>query len=232
MKDLIITVDGHSSCGKSTLAQDIAQALNYLYVDSGAMYRAITLYLIRYGAISSHYIDYEKIKQLLDDIDIRFTYNPEKGVSETLLNHENVEQAIRSMEVNTHVSTISKIKAVREKLVEMQKTLGTDRRLVMDGRDIGTVVFPDADIKIFLTADLEIRAQRRYEELLAKQGYADFEEIRANLEQRDYVDAHREESPLIQPKDAFVLDNSHLNRQQQLRTVLNWIYESQQFDEG
>jgi cytidylate kinase len=223
MPDLIIAVDGHASCGKSTLAKDIAHAMNYTYVDSGAMYRAVTLFLIRHNAISKEFLHSSELRSLLDHIHIHFEYDPDTGTSHTVLNDEPVDYELRSMEVNKLVSEVSTIKEVRNKLVELQQRIGKNKRIVMDGRDIGTVVFPDADIKIFLTASLETRAQRRYQELQEKGIPGTIKEIKQNLETRDYIDSHREESPLRKPDDAFVIDNSNLSRQQQLNKVLELI---------
>jgi cytidylate kinase len=219
-KHLIITVDGHSSCGKSTLAKDIAQAMGYIYIDSGAMYRAVTLYLLRHHAIIDNTIDQQKLNVLLDSISITFHYNTKTESSETILNNENVEQEIRSMEVNNHVSPVSKIKSVRTKLVELQRKMGKNKQIVMDGRDIGSVVFPNADLKIFLTADIETRAQRRFDELQNKNIRADFNEVKENLITRDHIDSTRTESPLIKSDDAVTIDNSGITREQQLEKVM------------
>ncbi len=220
---LIITVDGHSSCGKSTLAKDIAKAMEYVYIDSGAMYRAVTLYLLRHHAITEHAIDEQKLDALLDSISIKFRYDADKGTSETMLNNENVEDEIRDMKVNMHVSNVSKIKPVRTKLVELQREMGKTKRIVMDGRDIGSVVFPRADMKFFLTADIETRAQRRFDELQQKESKADFNEVKENLITRDQIDSSRTESPLIKPNDAVVIDNSNLSRAEQLEEAMEII---------
>ncbi len=220
---LIITVDGHSSCGKSTLAKDIAKAMEYVYIDSGAMYRAVTLYLLRHHAITEYTIDQQKLDAFLDSISIKFRYDADKGTSEAILNNENVEDEIRSMEINRLVSNVSKIKSVRTKLVELQREMGKTKQIVMDGRDIGSVVFPCADMKFFLTADIETRAQRRFDELQQKGSKADFNEVKENLITRDQIDSTRTESPLIKPDDAVVIDNSNLSRAEQLKEAMEII---------
>ncbi len=220
---LIITVDGHSSCGKSTLAKDIAKAMEYVYIDSGAMYRAVTLYLLRHHAITEHAINQQKLGALLDSISIKFHYDADKGTSETILNDENVEDEIRNMEVNRHVSNVSKIKSVRTKLVELQREMGKTKQIVMDGRDIGSVVFPCADMKFFLTADIETRAQRRFDELQQKGSKANFNEVKENLITRDQIDSTRTESPLIKPNNAVIIDNSNLSRAEQLKEAIEII---------
>ncbi len=206
-RKLIIAVDGYSSCGKSTFAKAIAKELNYFFIDSGAMYRAVTLFCIRKGYIDKSMVKEKEITESMADIYIRFRYNPDIGQYETYLNGENVEAEIRQVEVSSMVSIISKIRAVRERLVEMQREIGIMKGIVMDGRDIGTVVFPDADIKIFMTASEEIRAERRYKELQEKGIKVEFKDVLNNISERDTIDAGREIIPLKKAEDAYVLDN-------------------------
>lgn len=211
MKKIVIAIDGYSSCGKSTMAKDLAREVGYIYVDTGAMYRAVTLFAMRNGVFDAEgNIDEARLKALLPDVKLTFKLNSETKLPEVCLNGECVERDIRTLEVSQHVSPIAALPFVREKLVEQQQAMGKEKGIVMDGRDIGTVVFPDAELKIFVTASAEIRAQRRFKELEAKGMPADFDEILQNVEQRDYIDTHRETSPLRQADDALVLDNSHL----------------------
>ena len=211
MKKITIAIDGYSSCGKSTMAKDLAREVGYIYVDTGAMYRAVTLFAMRNGVFDADdNIDEARLKALLPDVKLTFKLNSETKLPEVCLNGECVERDIRTLEVSQHVSPIAALPFVREKLVEQQQAMGKEKGIVMDGRDIGTVVFPDAELKIFVTASAEIRAQRRFKELEAKGMPANFEEILQNVEQRDYIDTHRETSPLRQADDALVLDNSHL----------------------
>ena len=211
MKKITIAIDGYSSCGKSTMAKDLAREVGYIYVDTGAMYRAVTLFAMRNGVFDADdYIDDARLKALLPDVKLTFKLNSETKLPEVCLNGECVERDIRTLEVSQHVSPIAALPFVREKLVEQQQAMGKEKGIVMDGRDIGTVVFPDAELKIFVTASAEIRAQRRFKELEAKGMPANFDEILQNVEQRDYIDTHRETSPLRQADDALVLDNSHL----------------------
>lgn len=211
MKKITIAIDGYSSCGKSTMAKDLACEVGYIYVDTGAMYRAVTLFAMRNGVFDADdNIDEARLKALLPDVKLTFKLNSETKLPEVCLNGECVERDIRTLEVSQHVSPIAALPFVREKLVEQQQAMGKEKGIVMDGRDIGTVVFPDAELKIFVTASAEIRAQRRFKELEAKGMPADFDEILQNVEQRDYIDTHRETSPLRQADDALVLDNSHL----------------------
>ena len=211
MKKIVIAIDGYSSCGKSTMAKDLAREVGYIYVDTGAMYRAVTLFAMRNGVFDAEgNIDEARLKALLPDVELTFKLNSETKLPEVCLNGENVERYIRTLEVSQHVSPIAALPFVREKLVEQQQAMGKEKGIVMDGRDIGTVVFPDAELKIFVTASAEIRAQRRFKELEAKAMPANFDEILQNVEQRDYIDTHRETSPLRQADDALVLDNSHL----------------------
>lgn len=211
MKKIVIAIDGYSSCGKSTMAKDLAREVGYIYVDTGAMYRAVTLFAMRNGVFDANdNIDEARLKALLPDVKLTFKLNSETKLPEVCLNGECVERDIRTLEVSQHVSPIAALPFVREKLVEQQQAMGKEKGIVMDGRDIGTVVFPDAELKIFVTASAEIRAQRRFKELEAKGMPANFDEILQNVEQRDYIDTHRETSPLRQADDALVLDNSHL----------------------
>lgn len=211
MKKIVIAIDGYSSCGKSTMAKDLAREVGYIYVDTGAMYRAVTLFAMRNGVFDAEgNIDEARLKTLLPDVKLTFKLNNETKLPEVCLNGECVERDIRTLEVSQHVSPIAALPFVREKLVEQQQAMGKEKGIVMDGRDIGTVVFPDAELKIFVTASAEIRAQRRFKELEAKGMLANFDEILQNVEQRDYIDTHRETSPLRQADDALVLDNSHL----------------------
>ena len=219
-----IAIDGYSSCGKSTLAKALANKLGFRYIDTGAMYRAATLYYMRKGLVQKgKKIDKETLLVHLDEIMVSFTYNPEKKVSETLLNGENVEKEIRMMEVSENVSHVSVFKEIREKMVALQQLMGKEKGVVMEGRDIGTVVFPDAELKIFMTADVSVRVQRRLDELHSKGEHVSEEEVKANLLMRDHEDTHRKENPLRQAKDALVLDNSELSPQQQLDYVIRLI---------
>jgi cytidylate kinase len=210
MKKITIAIDGYSSCGKSTMAKDLAREIGYIYIDSGAMYRAVTLYSLRHGFFTPQGIDEEALRQALPNVHISFQLNPETGRPMTYLNGENVENEIRTMEVSGHVSPIAALGFVREALVSQQQAMGREKGIVMDGRDIGTVVFPDAELKVFVTASPQIRAQRRYDELKAKGQEASFEEILHNVEERDRIDRSRAVSPLRQAEDALLLDNSHL----------------------
>lgn len=221
MKKIVIAIDGYSSCGKSTMAKDLAQEVGYIYVDTGAMYRAVTLFAMRNGLFDAEgNINVAKLESLLPDVNISFKLNPETGKPETCLNNEVVEKEIRSLEVSQHVSPIAALPFVRAKLVEQQQAMGNEKGIVMDGRDIGTVVFPKAELKIFVTASAEIRAQRRFKELEAKGMPADFDAILKNVEERDYIDTHRETSPLKQADDALVLDNSHLTIAEQKQWLM------------
>ena len=215
MKKITIAIDGFSSCGKSTMAKDLAREVGYIYIDSGAMYRAVTLYSIENGIFDGDVIDTEKLKKAIKDIQISFRPNPETGRPDTYLNGVNVENKIRTMGVSSKVSPISALDFVREAMVAQQQAMGKEKGIVMDGRDIGTTVFPDAELKIFVTATPEIRAQCRFDELKAKGQEGSFEEILENVKQRDYIDQHREVSPLRKADDALLLDNSNLSIEQQ-----------------
>lgn len=222
-RKLIIAIDGYSSCGKSTFAKAIARELNYIYIDSGAMYRAVTLYCLRKGYAGREELRTENILNDIKIIDISFVYNPDLAEYETFLNSENVEREIRGIEVSSHVSRISQIPEVRDRMVELQRQIGVFRGIVMDGRDIGTVVFPDADLKIFMTASVDIRARRRFDELRGKNVHVDFEEIRRNIIARDIADENRDISPLRKAMDAIVLDNSRMTVSQQMDWVMELI---------
>lgn len=224
-KKIVIAIDGHSSCGKSTMAKSLARKLGYIYIDSGAMYRAVTLYALRNGWIRNGNPDIEKIISGLKDIKITFSWNEETEKNTTFLNGENIEDEIRRLEVSQNVSPISTIAKVRHEMVKQQRENGKNKGIVMDGRDIGTVVFPDAELKIFMTASPEIRAQRRYLELKEKGMNDDFNDILKNVEERDKIDSTREVSPLKKADDALVLDNSNLTRQEQLQWTLNKVEE-------
>jgi CMP/dCMP kinase len=218
VKKIIIAIDGYSSCGKSTLAKAMAAELSYAYVDSGAMYRAVTLYFLR------HNIDLnntEAVEQALKDIHIHFAYNREKARNETFLNNEMVEDEIRAKAVSDWVSPVAAIKAVRTAMVALQRKAGSQKGIVMDGRDIGTHVFPDAELKLFMTANPEIRALRRYRELLSKGESWTMEAVRENLSERDRIDSNRAENPLRQAADAKVIDNSHITEEEQLKKALH-----------
>ncbi len=216
MKKITIAIDGLSSCGKSTMAKELAKAIGYIYVDTGAMYRAVTLFALRHGIFNADgSVQLEKLKEMMPQIGVSFKLNSITGRPETYLNGENVEQEIRSMEVSAHVSPIAAIDFVRTALVAQQQQMGKEKGIVMDGRDIGTVVFPDAELKIYVTAEAEVRAQRRFEELKEKGQPADFNTILKNVQERDYIDSHREVSPLRKADDALELDNSHLTIAQQ-----------------
>ena len=221
-RKIIIAIDGYSSCGKSTLAQALASRLNYIYVDSGAMYRAVTLYFLENSIALD---DEQAIHNALQDITITFLYEPGEIRSSTYLNGENVEVKIRDVAVTKNVSPVSTLKAVRKALVKQQQSIGNNRGIVMDGRDIGTVVFPDAELKIFMTADFEVRVRRRYVELREKGMDVDLEYVRENLRERDRIDSTRAESPLMKAPDAVILDNSYLTEQEQLELVYKMALE-------
>ncbi len=223
MKKLTIAIDGHSSCGKSTVAKQLATQLNYSYVDTGAMYRCVTLFAYSNGLIINGLIDKSALISQLNHIQIHFQFNEKIGKSETYLNNQNVENEIRSLKISEMVSPIAKIKEVRAFLVAQQQKMGKQGSIVMDGRDIGTVVFRNADLKIFMTASVEVRANRRFLELSATDTSINIEEIKKNIEERDFIDSNREESPLRKADDAYVLDNSYLTREEQLDWILNKV---------
>ena len=215
-KKIVIAIDGFSSCGKSTFAKAIAAKLGYIFIDTGAMYRAVTLYALEQGAIVEGVVDQERIEQLLGEVEISFRFNAERGASDIYVNGVYAEDRIRGIEVSNCVSKVSSIGAVREKLVAMQQQMGSERGVVMDGRDIGTVVFPDAELKIFMTADPKVRAERRYKELTAKGDEVTMEEILENVISRDQVDMTRAISPLRRAEDALELDNSYMSVEEQM----------------
>ena len=219
-RKFIIAVDGHSSCGKSTLSKQLAQILKYNYIDTGAMYRAVTLFALRKNLIENQVVNQQELVKQLPDISITFQFNETEQKSDTFLNGENVEHEIRELIVSNNVSPVATIKEVRQAMVKLQQAMGTEKGIVMDGRDIGTVVFPKAELKIFMTASPEVRAQRRYDELMARGISVSFSEILKNVEERDYIDSNRTESPLHKADDAIVLDNSHMTREEQLNWVL------------
>lgn len=216
-KKIIIAIDGFSSSGKSTFAREIAARIGYIFIDTGAMYRAVTLYALRHGAITAGGIDTGKITAMLPDIHISFRFNPERRASDVYLDGVNVEQEIRNIEVSNSVSDVSSIPAVRARLVRVQQEMGRDKGIVMDGRDIGTVVFPNAELKIFMTADPEVRARRRYDELTARGERVSLEEIERNIRERDHADQTRAISPLRRAEDALVLDTSHMTPEEQMQ---------------
>lgn len=221
MKKITIAIDGHSSCGKSTMAKDLAREVGYIYVDSGAMYRAVTLWALRQNYFNGNEINTEALEKDMPGISITFRLNDETRLPETYLNDENVEKEIRSLEVSSHVSPIATLPFVREALTRWQQQLGAEKGIVMDGRDIGTAVFPEAELKIFVTASAEVRAQRRYDELKAKGMEASYEDILQNVKERDYIDSHRAMNPLRQADDAIVLDNSELTIAEQKQWLLD-----------
>lgn len=220
-KRLIIAIDGYSSCGKSTFAKAVAKELSYLFIDSGAMYRTVTLYCMRKDLINNSGLNEKGVLDEIKNINIDFVFNPDINEYETFLNSENVEKEIRGMDVTSHVSRISQIPEVRARMVELQREIGVSKGIVMDGRDIGTVVFPDADIKIFMTATSDIRAKRRFDELKAKGINVDFEEIKRTIIARDIADENRDISPLRRADDAIILDNSRMKVEEQMK----WIKE-------
>ena len=220
MKKITIAIDGHSSCGKSTMAKDLAREVGYVYVDTGAMYRCVTLFALRNGLFTADGIDEAGLRQRMADIQIAFKFNAEAGRPDTYLNGELVERDIRTMEVSSHVSPIATLGFVREAMVAQQQEMGRGGGVVMDGRDIGTVVFPHAELKIFVTASAEVRAQRRYDELVSKGMPEPYEDILKNVQERDYIDTHREVSPLRQADDALLLDNSHMTIPEQNAWVM------------
>lgn len=221
MEKIIIAIDGFSSCGKSTMAKDLAHELGYIYVDTGAMYRCVALYALQHKLfLKDGEINIPELEAAMPNININFKLNKETGRPDTYLNNENVENKIRTMEVSSHVSSIAAIPFVREALVAQQQKMGKDKGIVMDGRDIGTVVFPNAELKIFVTASPEVRAQRRYDELMEKGMEADYNEILENVKRRDYIDSHRDVSPLRKADDAIELDNSNISIEEQKQWLI------------
>ncbi len=224
MKKIVIAIDGYSSCGKSTMAKNLARQLGYVYVDTGAMYRAVTLYALRHQLFKSDgEVDAASLQQVMPDIRISFQFNAQTGKPDTYLNDELVEQEIRTMRVSERVSKIAALPFVRTALVAQQQRMGKDKGIVMDGRDIGTVVFPHAELKIFVTASAEVRAQRRYDELQQKGMPARYDDILKNVQERDYIDSHREVSPLRKADDAIELDNSNLTIDEQQQWLLQQV---------
>jgi CMP/dCMP kinase len=223
LKKITIAIDGFSSTGKSTLAKQLAKYLGYVYVDTGAMYRAVTYYAMQNNLISDSFFDKQTLIDALPNIKLTFHFNPSLGFAEMFLNDINVETQIRTIEVSNFVSKVAEVSKVRAKLVELQKAMGKDKGIVMDGRDIGTVVFPESELKIFMTASAQTRAQRRFDELQAKGDNVTFEEVLKNVVDRDYIDTHRDDSPLVKAHDAIEIDNSHLTREEQFSMVLELI---------
>lgn len=224
-KKITIAIDGFSSTGKSTLAKQLAKYLGYIYVDTGAMYRAVAFFAMQNNLISADSFNKVELVNQLKYIVLEFKFNSDLGFAEMHLNGDNVEKAIRTIEVSGFVSKVAEVSEVRAKLVEQQQEMGKNKAIVMDGRDIGTVVFPDAELKVFMTASASTRAQRRYDELLQKGDVVTYEEVLKNVEERDYIDTHREDSPLVMASDAVEIDNSYLNREEQFEAVLELVKE-------
>ena len=224
-KKITIAIDGFSSTGKSTLAKQLAKHLGYVYVDTGAMYRAVTFFAMQNGFISADFFDKQTLINCLPSIKLHFEFNPELGFAEMYLNDVNIEKEIRTLEVSNFVSLVAEVSEVRAKLVEQQQEMGKGKGIVMDGRDIGTVVFPKAELKVFMTASSETRAQRRFDELKDKGQAVSFEEVLKNVEQRDYIDTHRYDSPLVKADDAIEIDNSYLTREEQFNAVMEMVNE-------
>jgi cytidylate kinase len=222
-KKITIAIDGFSSTGKSTLAKQLAKHLGYVYVDTGAMYRAVAYFAMKNEFISIDHFDKFSLVNSLPNIKLHFQFNPELGFAEMYLNNENIEKQIRTLEVSNFVSKVAEVSEVRAKLVEQQQEMGKNKGIVMDGRDIASVVFPNAELKIFMTASAQTRAQRRYEELQQKGDLVTFEEVLKNVEERDYIDTHRKDSPLLKDKNAIEIDNSYLSREDQFDKVLNLV---------
>ena len=223
MKKITIAIDGFSSTGKSTLAKQLAKELEYVYVDTGAMYRAVAYFAMQHNLIEADFFKKEALIEALSDIKLEFKFNSDLGFAEMYLNGENVEKQIRTIEVSNFVSKVAAVSEVRSKLVEQQQEMGTNKAIVMDGRDIGTVVFPNAELKIFMTASAETRAQRRFDELQQKGDNVSYEEVLKNVVDRDYMDTHREDSPLVIADDAIEIDNSYLNKEEQFTAVLELV---------
>ena len=220
---ITIAIDGFSSTGKSTLAKQLAKHLGYIYVDTGAMYRAVAFFAMQNNLISSDSFNKVELVNQLKNIVLEFKFNSDLGFAEMYLNGDNVEKAIRTIEVSGYVSKVAEVSEVRAKLVEQQQEMGKNKAIVMDGRDIGTVVFPNAELKIFMTASAATRAQRRYDELLQKGDSVSYDEVLKNVEERDYIDTHREDSPLVMAPDSVEIDNSYLNREEQFEVVLDLV---------
>ncbi|RSK38219.1 (d)CMP kinase [Mangrovimonas spongiae] len=227
MKKITIAIDGHSSTGKSTVAKQIASHLGYTYVDSGAMYRAVTLFAMQNGFITKEAFNVNTLVENLHKLRIQFKFNSDLGFSEVYLNNKNVEKDIRTLNVSSFVSQVAAVPEVRYQLVKQQRKMGEDKGVVMDGRDIGTVVFPNAEVKIFMTASAEVRAQRRFDELVNRGDQVVFEDVLKNVKERDYIDSHRADSPLIKANDAIEIDNSSLTQEEQLHKILTIIQDAQ-----
>ena len=227
-KKITIAIDGHSSTGKSTAARQLANKLGYLYVDTGAMYRAVSFYALQQNLFNDGVLDKQGLEQRLDKIVITFKRNPENDANEVCLNGTNIENDIRTMEVSNVVSSVAAVSSVRSKLVEQQQKMGKEKGVVMDGRDIGTVVFPDADLKVFMTASADVRAQRRFAELRSRGDQVRFDDVLRNVVERDHIDSNREDSPLIQARDARLLDTSTMSREEQFEQLLSWVNLAQQ----
>ena len=225
MNTITIAIDGYSSTGKSTLAKQLAKHLGYIYVDTGAMYRAVTFFAMQNGCVSQDFFDIETLINSLSSIRLNFEFNSDLGFAEMYLNGINIEREIRTIEVSNFVSKVAEVSEVRAKLVEQQQEMGKNKGIVMDGRDIGTVVFPEAELKIFMTASPETRAQRRFDELHAKGDSVTYEEVLKNVQERDYIDTHRDDSPLIIADDAIEIDNSYLTREEQFNAVIALVEE-------
>jgi len=225
LRNITIAIDGFSSTGKSTLAKQLARELAYVYVDTGAMYRAVAFFAMNNNFIKADFFDKKALIDSLPKIQLEFRYNADLGFAEMYLNGENVEKQIRTIEVSSFVSKVAEVSEVRSKLVEQQQEMGTNKAIVMDGRDIGTVVFPTAELKIFMTASAETRAQRRFDELQQKGDNVSYEDVLKNVVERDYIDTHREDSPLVIADDAIEIDNSYLNREEQFAAVLELVHE-------
>jgi cytidylate kinase len=223
LKKITIAIDGFSSTGKSTLAKQLAKELEYVYVDTGAMYRAVTYFAMQNELIKADFFDKKTLVDSLPNIQLEFKFNADLGFAEMYLNGENVEKPIRTIEVSNFVSKVAEVSEVRSKLVEQQQEMGKNKAIVMDGRDIGTVVFPDAELKIFMTASAETRAQRRFDELQQKGDNVSYEDVLKNVVERDHIDTHREDSPLVIADDAIEIDNSYLNREEQFSAVLELV---------
>ena len=225
MKKITIAIDGFSSTGKSTLAKQLAAALGYVYVDTGAMYRAVAYFAMQHHLVSEMHLDKSGLIAELPNINLRFQFNPTLGFAEMYLNNENIETQIRTIEVSKMVSKVAEVSEVRAKLVEQQQAMGKDKGIVMDGRDIGTVVFPEAELKLFMNASSKTRAQRRFDELMEKGQHVTFEEVLHNVEERDYIDTHRDDSPLVKAADAIEIDNSVMSKTEQFELVLKLVKE-------
>ena len=226
LKKITIAIDGYSSTGKSTLAKQLANHLGYVYVDTGAMYRAVTYFAMENGYINADSFDKQTLVNSLPFIKLNFQFNPTLGFAEMYLNDTNIEDEIRTIEVSNFVSKVAEVSEVRSKLVEQQQAMGKGKGIVMDGRDIGTVVFPDAELKVFMTASAETRAQRRFDELQSKGQNVPYEDVLKNVQERDYIDTHRDDSPLVIADDAVEIDNSYLTREEQFQAVLELVNEA------